>query len=155
MATRAQQLSRTENGREVEISVLTRAAQVVKLEPALHPDTDDDDEILTSLAQFDLLSNLAAIDGAGSVDSAVFYPHWARFRQDRIQPVADRVIADPNVRQAVFRDHNDEDLAVAFREIAKMARQQAMRYDGFWGWDRTPVGEFISATSAQATSENA
>lgn len=149
MATRAQQLSQTQNGRQIEISLLMRAAQVVKLEPTLHPDTEDDDAILTSLAQFDLLSNLAAVDGAGSVDSAVFYTNWARFRQDRIQPVVDRVVADPGVRTAIFRDHNDEDLRVAFQEIAKMAHREAMRYDGFWGWDRTPVGEFIAEAARE------
>jgi hypothetical protein len=145
MAARSQQLSKTENGRQIEISLLTRAAQVVKLEPALHPDTDDDDAILTSLAQFDLLANLAGIDGAGTVDDVAFYTNWARFRQDRVQPVADRVVTDPGVREAIFRDHNDEDLAVALQVIAKMAHQEGMRYDGFWGWNRTPVGEFIAA----------
>ena len=39
--------------------------------------TSDDDAILTSLAQFDLLANLAAIDGAGSTDSGVFYTNWS------------------------------------------------------------------------------
>jgi hypothetical protein len=38
------------------------------------------DAILTSLAQFDLLANLAAIDGSGSLDSSVFFTNWARFR---------------------------------------------------------------------------
>jgi Schlafen, AlbA_2 len=145
MASRAQRFTQErEDGQKVEVSLLTLAAQVIEQEPALHPDTDDDDSILTSIAQFDFLSNLAAIDGAGSVDSAVYYTNWARFDQQRIQPVADRVITDPAVRQAIFRDHGDDDLAHAFREVGQEGGREGIRYLGFWGWDRTPVGDFLA-----------
>lgn len=144
MGSRAKQLERrTDDGQTIPTSLLTRAATVIEHEPALHPDTSDSDAILTSLAQFDLLANLAAIDGSGSLDTAVFYTNWARFRQERIQPVADRVVTDSALRQAIFREHNDADLAVAFQKIGEMAHSDAIRYDGFWGWDHTPVGEFI------------
>jgi hypothetical protein len=67
MASRSQQFTqRREDGSEVQLSLLTLAAQVIEHEAALHPDTDDVDSILTSLAQFDFLSNVAAIDGAGT-----------------------------------------------------------------------------------------
>jgi hypothetical protein len=147
MASRAEQLTeRRDGGQTVELSVLTLSAQVVERESSLHPDTDDKDVILTSLAQFDFLSNLAAIDGASSVESAVFYTNWARFRQERVQPIADRLIKDPTVRQAIFRDHDDDDLADALRAVSAMAHREAIRYDGFWGWDdRTPIGEFLAA----------
>ena len=149
MASRAQRFTQQrDDGQTVEVSLLTLAAQVVERVPSLHPDTDDQDGILTSLAQFDLLANLAAIDGAGSTDSGVFYTNWARFRQERIQPMADRVITDPAVRQAVFRDHGDDDLAAALRDIGKTAHREGIRYDGFWGWDRTPVGDFLQAHPA-------
>lgn len=145
MASRAQRFTQErEDGQKVEVSLLTLAAQVVEQEPALRPDTDDEDAILTSLAQFDFLSNLAAIDGAGTVDSAVYYTNWARFDQQRIQPVADRVISDPAVRQAIFRDHGDDGLAHAFREVGQSAGREGIRYLGFWGWDRTPVGDFLA-----------
>jgi len=149
MASRAQRFTQQrDDGRTVEVSLLTLAAQIVERVTSLHPDTDDQDGILTSIAQFDFLANLAAIDGAGSTDSGVFYTNWARFRQERIQPVADRVITDPAVRQAVFRDHGDDDLAAALREIGAMAHREGIRYDGFWGWDRTPVGDFLQALPA-------
>lgn len=144
MASRAQQLSKTQNGREIQISLLSRAAELIQREPALRPDTGDEDEILTSLTQFDLLSNLAAIDGADSTDSAVFYTNFARFRQDRIEPIAERLLTDAKLRHAIFRDHDDGDLAVALQAVARMAHSEGVRYDGFWGWDRTPVGEFIA-----------
>src|SRR5262249_35897330 len=96
MASRAQHFTQTrKDGSVVELSLITLAAQAVERAAALHPDTDDSETILTSLAQFDFLSNLAAVDGAGSTDSKVFYTSWARFRQERIQPVADRLVDDP------------------------------------------------------------
>lgn len=153
MGTRAQQLKRQdESGRVIEISLLSRAASVVEREPALHPDTSDTDAILTSLAQFDFLSNLAAIDGAETVDDKAFYTNWARFRQERIQPVADRLVGDAELRQAIFPNHGDGDLAVALLAVGKMAHTEGMRYDGFWGWDRTPVGEFIGRNRPAETS---
>ena len=144
MGSRAKQLERRDdNGRTIPTSLLTRAAMVIGQEPALHPDTSDSDAILTSLAQFDLLANLAAIDDSGSTASKVFYPNWARFQQERIQPIADRVVTDSELRQAVFRNHSDAELAIVFQSIGEMANSEAFRYDGFWGWGQTLVGEFI------------
>lgn len=149
MASRAQRLTQErDGGQKVQVSLLTLAIQVVERVPSLRPDTDDQDVILTSLAQFDLLANLAAIDGSGSVDGSVFYPNWARFRQQRTQPDADRLMSDQALRQAIFRDHGDEDLAVALRAVGKMAHEEGVRYDGFWGWDRTAVGDFLGAHPA-------
>ena len=154
MMSRAQQLTeRREDGSQAQLSLLTLSAQVVEHEPSLHPDTNDADEILTSLAQFDFLSNLAAIDGADSIDTKVFYTNWARFRQERIQPVADKLVTDQALRQAIFRDHNDDDLAVALKEVGRMAHSESIRYNGFWRWDTgTPVGDFIAAHPPQQTS---
>jgi hypothetical protein len=146
MASRAQQFTQErDDGQKVEVSLLTLAAQVVERVPSLHPDTDDQDAILTSLTQFDFLANLAAIDGSGSLDDSVFYTNWARFRQERIQPVANRLISDPVLRQAIFRDHDDDYLAAALGEVGTMAHTEGIRYHGFWSWDRTSVGEFLRA----------
>jgi hypothetical protein len=150
MASRAGQLDVVEDARQVSLSLLTLAAQVVQGNPGLTADAPSDDEILTSLARFDFLANLAAIDGAGEVEtikSGVFYPNWARFRQERIQPVADQLVSDPTLRHAIFRNHGDADLAVALQAVSKMASSEAARYDGFWGWENSPVGEFITNNS--------
>ena len=118
-------------------------ATVVAEEAAIRPDGVDDESVLTSIVQFDLLANLSAIDGAGSTDSRVFFADWARFRQSRVQPIADRVITDPQVREAVFSHGDDAELATAFDDMAKLARSEGIRFDGFSGWERTPVGEFV------------
>ena len=44
-----------------------------------------------SIAQFDVLSNLVAIDDANSTQLKVFYTNFARFRQDRVQPVVEKL----------------------------------------------------------------
>jgi hypothetical protein len=103
----------------------------------------EDEDLLTSLVQFDVLSNLAAIDDAESVDGRVFYTNFARFRQSRIQPVVERLLADQDVRLKIFRSSN-ADLAVALAAIGGLAGREGTWFDGFRGWDHTAVGQFIA-----------
>jgi hypothetical protein len=103
----------------------------------------DDDTLLTSVAQFDFLANVAAAGDAHSVEGHVIYPSFARLRQRRIQPIADRLVADEKMRKEVF-PLNDEDLAVALREIGRRAAAEGWASDGFEGWDGTATGAFIA-----------
>jgi hypothetical protein len=147
MASRAQHLTeRRDDGSELHISLLTLAGQLAEAQLPLHPDTGNGDEILTSLVQFDFLGNLAAVDEAGSTDGRSFYTNWARFRQTRIQSIADRLVSDTNLRAAVVPRSNERELADALVAVGRMARQEGIRYDGFWGWHAgTLVGDFIAA----------
>ena len=104
----------------------------------------DDEAILTSIAQFDILANIVAIDDAQSTDPKVFYPNFARFRQDRIQGIIDRLISDGAMRQELFH-HDDEELAVALSEVGRAGQREGIRYNGFFGWDRSAVAGFIAA----------
>lgn len=142
MASRAQHLDE-EGGKHA--SLLSLARRETERLSCLRPEgfDGDDDVIITSLAQFDVLSNIAAIDGAGDTDPRVFWPNFARFRQERIQPVVERLLTDTEMRQALFRG-SDADLACALAAIAKVAHQDGFRYDGFRSWERTPVGDFIN-----------
>jgi hypothetical protein len=103
----------------------------------------EDEELLTSLAQFDVLSNLAAIDDADEVDGRVFYTNFARFRQTRIQPVVERLLTDQDARLKIFRSSN-ADLAVALAAIGELAGREGIWFDGFRSWDHTAVGQFIA-----------
>lgn len=146
MVSRAQHLETQNDGQTVHLSLLSLARNVVANLACLRPDgiEADDDLILTSLAQFDALSNLVAIDDAGDSDTRVFYTNFARFRQDRIQPAVERLLTDQGMRQAIF-GRGDDELAVALRMIGDRARSEGSRYDGFHGWGCTPVGNFIAA----------
>jgi hypothetical protein len=126
-----------------QVSLLSLArADVVRL-ACLRPDglSEEDEAILNSLAQFDVLSNITAIGDAGDVDSRVFYPNFARFRQERATPIVSRLLTSDEMRSVLF-PRSDEDLAAALREIGRMAGQEGMRYAGFMGWDRD-VATFI------------
>ena len=140
MASRAQKFEHEEAHKT---SLLTLARSVVTRLDCLRPDAPDDEAVLTSLAQFDILSNLVAIDDAGTVDGRTFYPNFARFRQSRIQRVVDRLLTDAAMREALFK-RADDDLAIALAEVGHRAREEGFRYDGFESWANTPVGEFIA-----------
>lgn len=144
MSARAQHLADRQNGRAIEVSLLSRVLSDTAELACVRPDGVNDDQFLTSLAQFDVLSNVVAVDGSGHASDRVFYPNFARFRQVRIQPVIDRLLVDKKMREALFTC-DDEKLAVALQAIAKNAREVGFRFDGFWSWERTPVGEFIAA----------
>jgi hypothetical protein len=140
MASRAQQFAVDD---AQKASLLTLARAVVSKLDCLRPDAPDEDRVLTSLAQFDILSNLAAIDDAGTTDMRVFYTNFARFRQDRIQGIVQRLLADRGMRSTIFKG-DDGHLAGALKVIGDRAAREGWRYDGFESWDPTPVGQFIA-----------
>jgi hypothetical protein len=141
MASRAQHL-REEAGQYISLLSLART-DVARLS-CLRPDglTADDDEILTSLAQFDVLANLVAVASARSVTTEVFYTNFARFRQTRIQRIVERLLEDAGMRQSLF-PLPDDNLALALAEIGRHAAREGWMSDGFEGWEGTRVGEFI------------
>lgn len=146
MAARADHLQEEkEGGVAVDIGLLSLARKVVGRLGCLQPDGLDpeDDSIFTDLAQFDLLSNLIAIDDVREPQGRVFYPNFARFRQERIQPIADRVVQEPELRSALLRN-GEEVLAEALLEVGNRAANEGWRFDGFMGWERTPVATFIA-----------
>lgn len=151
MASRAQHLQeRRDDGQIRQISLLSLARNDVARLDCLRPDglVPDADGIITSLAQFDVLSNIVAIDSAAKSDNAarangrVFYPNFARFRQIRIQPIVERLLTDDEMRSTLFTHGNDE-LAMALATIGEHAQHESRMFDGFQGWGATPVGKFI------------
>jgi hypothetical protein len=144
MASRAQQFEQRGDGQQVSLLSLARAV-MGRLE-CLRPDglSSEDDALLTSLAQFDVLSNVVAVGDAKTVEGRVFYSNFARFRQARMQRIVERLISDPQMRKTLF-PMDDADLAIALNEIGRRARQEGVRYDGFQGWEGTAVDDFIRA----------
>jgi hypothetical protein len=146
MAARADHLKEErDGGGTAEISLLSLAREVVARLECLRPDglQADDDVIFTDLAQFDFLANLVAIDDVKEPEGRIFYPNFARFRQERIQPIADRLVGDQELRSALLRN-GDSVLASALLEVGKRAANEGWRFDGFRGWEDTPVAKFIA-----------
>lgn len=145
MASRAQQFERVQDGQTVNLSLLSLARNVVARLACLRPDGlgPEDDSLLTSLAQFDVLASIVAVGDAGSTEGRVFYPNFARFRQDRIQRIVNRLLTDDAMRNVMFTG-SDEELAQALQAIGEAAHSEGWRFDGFDGWDETDVGKFIT-----------
>ena len=144
MASRAQQFEQRGEGQQV--SLLSLARTVIGRLPCLRPDglAADDDSLLTSLTQFDVLSNIVAVGGAKSIEGRVFYSNFARFRQGRVQPIVERLLSDAEMRSHVF-PLDDEKLAIALKEIGRRAQVEGARFAGFDGWIGTGVDKFIHA----------
>ena len=141
MASRARHFAVTTEGQQ-EIGLIDFARDDAMRTACLRSDGPSDDEVLTSIAQFDVLSNLAAIDAADSRDTRVFYTNFARFRQDRIQPVVNRLLTDQAIRADIFKG-GDEELAAALAVVGQLASSDGLRYGGFHDWNGTEVAEFV------------
>jgi hypothetical protein len=138
LASRAQQL-------DEKVSVLTVArTDVVRLD-CLRADgvPSDADELLTALAQFDVLSNLVAIDGADLQRTAgVYFPNFARFYGHRVAPVVERLTSDVDMRRQLLEELDDAELAEALNAMGAYAKRVGWQFDGFTSWSQ-PVAEFI------------
>jgi len=143
MASRARHFERDNQ----KLSLISTARLVASRLGCLRSDglsEDDDESLTTRIAQFDFLANVVALDDSPGIDSGqVFYPNFARFYQDRVQSVADRLLTDDEMKMVLWK-HDDRALAGALQEIGELAKNEGVRYDGFHGWTQTPVGEFIA-----------
>lgn len=142
-----------DEGRPKSLSLIALARAVAARLRCLRPDLADaeSDELLTSIAQFDVLSNVVAIGNAESISGRVFYTNFARLYQSRIQPIVERLLGDKPMRSTLFPG-DDAQLAEALNVIGERATSEGWRFDGFEGWGHTPVGEFIQVNLPQASS---
>lgn len=143
MAARSHLFRRTEQEREVEVSLLVLSQRVVDRLACLRPDLPAGEEaVLNSLCQFDLLAALAAIDVGGVRSRAAFYPNFARFYSSRTEPAAEVLIEDGDARTALFHG-DDEALASAFRTVDEAAHDEGFRYVGWDGFESSAVRSFL------------
>lgn len=140
MASRAELLTSRKDGHEVLASLLSVARNRVRHLDCLRPDVvPEDEKILTGLNQFDFLAGLVAM--ADSDNKRGIFPNFARFYSERTQPAAERLLRDPEMRQAIYPG-DDQHLAAALHTIDREAQRAGFRYDGWEGYTRD-VDEFI------------
>lgn len=97
----------------------------------LHPDLPPDSEqVLSSICQFDLLSNLVAIDSAIGNNPDPFLGHFGRWYAQRSDPAVVTVIEDAEARAAIFPQGNDE----LRRALEMIAANTEGRGHGWGGW---------------------
>ena len=114
----------------------------------------EDDGPLTSVVEFDVLSILAAIADAKSLDSSVFYSNFARFRNERVEPIIERLITDSELRGTLF-PLTDKDLAFALAALDERAVHEGFRFAGFYGFRGRPIKEFITTNRPASLSDTA
>lgn len=121
----------------------TRENEMVRpdLEPA-------DARVLDSLCQFDLLWNLIAIVENPDQRAQMFYPHFAFFEPHRAAPAIDWLLSDTSARRAIL-PCDDQFLANAFRELARVSREQAF-LNGWDGFESRPLSMFLSQHPANS-----
>jgi hypothetical protein len=143
MAARARKLDGAQ-------SVVTLAAYRVQRLPALRPDVGaHDEDIVSSICQFDLLAALAVIATTQSLRSSGWYTNFARFYAGRTEPAVERLLRDVTMRETLFPG-SDEELADALREIERLAAQEGRAYAGFDGFGSAAIRRFIASNKSRS-----
>ena len=141
-AARTNLLVEDRDGHKVAVSLLGRALDhAIRLE-CLRPDLlADDDRLLSSICQFDLLACVAGIGQAGVLSSS-FYPNFSRYFARRSEPAVRALLDDPAARAALF-PQSDQDLAEVLRELDELARKEAWAFSGWDGFEDPHIVQFL------------
>jgi hypothetical protein len=108
----------------------------------------DDDPLLNSLCQFDILyCLLVATEGQTSVRS--FYPSSAAFNETRADPILVTVAGDSNVRAVLFPNSTDAVVAEAIYQVVRLAIQEAFKFGGSWWGPPPSVQAFLTGNGQQ------
>ena len=145
MAARANLLQQEKDGRTSRSSLLSFAqAQVERLE-CLHPDlSSTDEEILNSLARFDMLAAVVGISDYGRADDRAFYPNFARYYSSRSTPAVEKLLKDKSMREVLF-PQSDQELAQALVGISQLAGSEAHTIAGWDGFHSAEIRGFIDS----------
>jgi hypothetical protein len=142
-AARANLLDEDHQGRKVPVSLLGRALANASRLDCLRPDLlADDDRLLSSICQFDLLACVAGISQGRRVGSAFFYPNFARYFAHRSEPAVRALLDDPSARAVLFPD-GDQDLADVLRALDEQAQRQGFAFSGWMGFEDPRIVRFL------------
>jgi hypothetical protein len=151
MAARSRLFHESDEGREVERSLLSLAHRVVIGQDCLRGGVSrESEQLLDSLCQFDALAAVAVIGDAGSDGYADYYPNFAQFHGSRTQPIIARLLVDPSLREAIFPG-DDENLASALRMLNQWAHKASLRFAGWDGYSDDRILSFLTAHPAEET----
>jgi hypothetical protein len=143
MAARAE-LLRDPKAERVGASLLQLALAHIIATPELRPDYEaDDNRLLSSLAQFDILANLSVASTAGSVQSAGVYPHFRRFYGFRSDPAVVALLEDENARSEIYPE-SDAKLAHALRDLGQIGSGEFFYVSGWDGYEDERIRSFLA-----------
>jgi hypothetical protein len=142
-AARANLLDEDHQGRKVPVSLLGRALAHASRLDSLRPDLlTDDDRLLSSICQFDLLACVVGISQGRRVGSAFFYANFARYFARRSEPAVRALLDDPSARAALFPE-NDQELADVLRALDEQAQREGFAFSGWMGFEDPRIIRFL------------
>ncbi|HZE69308.1 MAG TPA: hypothetical protein VE135_07305 [Pyrinomonadaceae bacterium] len=141
MASRSGDFQQQQNGRKVDLPLLSLCQQTALGNTCLSEDVDED-TLLDSLAQFDVFFNVVAISSQSRTLGSDYYPNFSRFYSRRSDPAFRRIIEDPTVRETLGIG-NGEQLASSLRKLFKVAHEESFKYSGWDGVFDRSVNAFL------------
>jgi Putative DNA-binding domain len=142
-----------EQGRRRGGFIISAARELMVEHPPIRPDLTDaqipaeeitrDDVALNTLCEFDIA--YCFIVAAMGTGRSAGYPSSAAFDEDRAKAMAQRIVADQDVRHRLFPDVDEATIAQAIQAVYEVAvRESANNYGGRW-WDMPPsVAAWVS-----------
>src|SRR6185312_11416106 len=111
----------------------------------------DDDRLLSSLAQFDILANLAVISTASSVQSAGVYPHFRRFYGFRSDPAVVALLENADARREIY-PKSDAELAQALRDLGQIGSGEFFYVNGWDEYEDERIRSFLAEHPSSSAS---
>lgn len=109
----------------------------------LRPDVGQEDEqVITSLCQFDMLAGFAAIAGTSRRSDPPYLAQFARWFAERTDPIVVEMIEGGPMRDT-FLPQGDDELAAALRALANNASRMAGMIHGWHGYEDPRIEEFL------------
>jgi hypothetical protein len=132
--------------------IISAARELMVGHPAMRPDLTEadvvaeaevtaDDVLLNSLCEFDIA--YCFIVFAKGTDDGSAYPSSAAFSEYRARPMAQRIVADAEIRRRLIPDMTDAAIAQAMREVYERALTESAMYGEWWSTPPT-VDDFIN-----------
>jgi hypothetical protein len=136
MAARRDMLKRDDE------NLVARARNSVRHIESLRPDVlADAPDILNSLCQFDVYGCLTVM-GAKGIKSGNYYPNFSRYESRRSEPAFVKIVDDPEVRGALFRE-DSETLAACIDALLHRAFDEGIRFGAWSGVFDHRVSAFL------------
>ncbi|MDF2916441.1 MAG: divergent domain protein [Microbacterium sp.] len=134
-ASRARLFADENHGDALVLSIAREHATDVEIladDILLRDAADPVDELLDSLARFDILWCLVMAVGADDDLSYRLYPSAAALNQERAMPALRLVSTNAEVREQLVPGSTDEQWAVALRGVLDLAVTQSRSHGTFW-----------------------
>jgi hypothetical protein len=114
----------------------------------LRPDlANTDGRILDSICQFDFLAALSGVSEYGEVESKVFYTNFATYYTERVEPIVERLLVDPELRGSIFPGP-DRELAAALAALNGLAMSEGFRFGGWDGFTNPTIVRFVQSRTS-------